>query len=94
MPNSTPQNSSDADADADAVLETMTEPIETAWRAKQKFLERKGYMLRPRYHPSWKPSWEGTSKEKTLCEDSIPLPVRILVTFHRVPDGLNKLSHA
>ncbi|THH28987.1 hypothetical protein EUX98_g5199 [Antrodiella citrinella] len=92
MPKPTPQNSLDADADEDAVLEAMTEPIEATWRAKQKFLESKGYMLRPRYHQGWKPSWEGTGKEKAQCEDSIPLPLRKnLIDATRTSD--NKLVY-
>ena len=39
---------------------------ETWWVERQEALERTGYLLRPRYHPGWKPSWAGTGK---LCFD-------------------------
>lgn len=31
---------------------------EVWWRNQQEWLQQKGYMLRPRYRPGWKPSWE------------------------------------
>jgi len=31
---------------------------ERRWRDRAKWLEEKGYMLRPRYRPDWRPSWE------------------------------------
>ena len=33
---------------------------EVFWRDIQVWLTEQGYMLRPRYKPDWKPSWEGT----------------------------------
>ena len=36
--------------------------MEKWWVERQKALELAGYMLRPRYHPDWKPSWTGTGK--------------------------------
>ena len=42
---------------------------ETWWVERQEALERAGYMLRPRYRPGWKPSWEGTNKFYFRCED-------------------------
>jgi hypothetical protein len=32
-------------------------PAERFWRDHQPWLEERGYMLRPRFHPNWKPSW-------------------------------------
>lgn len=49
---------------------------ETFWRDHQPWLQSKGYMLRPRYMPDWKPSWEGTNKLSTLCEDWLVPNVR------------------
>ncbi|KAJ3480772.1 hypothetical protein NLI96_g8117 [Meripilus lineatus] len=38
---------------------------EIFWMEHQKWLEEKGYMLRPRYRPGWVPSWEnGKDDEK------------------------------
>jgi hypothetical protein len=45
------------------------DPIEAWWVERQEALERAGYMLRPRYRPGWKPSWAGTNKEYSRCED-------------------------
>ncbi|KAI0041368.1 hypothetical protein FA95DRAFT_707815 [Auriscalpium vulgare] len=39
------------------------------WPPQQKALEDRGYMLRPRYHADWTPSWKGTKKEHTNFED-------------------------
>lgn len=52
-------------------------PAEEEWRDRQPFLESHGYMLRPRYHANWSPSWTGTNRDPTFCEDSILLNVRI-----------------
>ncbi|OSX58215.1 hypothetical protein POSPLADRAFT_1104831, partial [Postia placenta MAD-698-R-SB12] len=52
--------------------------IELYWRDRQKFLETRGYMLRPRFCPGWVPSWTGTDKHPVLCDDSRELFVRRL----------------
>ncbi|KAF8838516.1 hypothetical protein BDN67DRAFT_868282, partial [Paxillus ammoniavirescens] len=39
------------------------------WRDHYQWLEKSGYLLRPRYAPDWTPSWEGTKKEWFACED-------------------------
>jgi hypothetical protein len=50
--------------------------VETWWVERQQVLERAGYMLRPRYRPGWKPSWEGTNKFYFHCEDGQNAGVR------------------
>ena len=50
---------------------------ETWWVERQEALERAGYMLRPRYRPGWKPSWEGTDKFYFRCEDGQSEAVRV-----------------
>ena len=50
---------------------------ETWWAERQEALERAGYMLRPRYRPGWKPSWEGTDKFYFRCEDGQKEAVRV-----------------
>ncbi|KAI0081936.1 hypothetical protein K474DRAFT_1768164 [Panus rudis PR-1116 ss-1] len=40
-------------------------PTEVFWRDHQQWLEQKGYMLRPRYHPGWVPSWEKQRSKKS-----------------------------
>ncbi|OSX60565.1 hypothetical protein POSPLADRAFT_1147895 [Postia placenta MAD-698-R-SB12] len=54
-----------------ATLDNNEEP----WRDRQRFLEHCGYMLRPRYHPGWVPSWRSTRKDPILCKDGTFLPV-------------------
>jgi hypothetical protein len=46
-------------------------PGEVFWRDHQPWLLDQGYTLRQRYHPDWKPSWEGTKKDPDDCEDSL-----------------------
>ena len=46
-------------------------PFEKTWRDRQPGLLQRGYVLRQRYHPDWKPSWEGTNVEPDFCEDSV-----------------------
>lgn len=41
---------------------------EIFWRDHQKWLEGQGYMLRPRYHPNWVPSW-GPDESYEKSED-------------------------
>ena len=50
-------------------------PGEIFWKERYFFLEGRGYTLRPRYHPDWKPSWIGTDRHPMFCEDSIVLVV-------------------
>ena len=49
------------------------------WRAYQPWLERRGYLLRPRYRQDWIPSWEqkGFFSELHAPEDAIELPVSL-----------------
>lgn len=46
-------------------------PFEKTWRDRQPGLLQRGYLLRQRYHPDWKPSWEGTNVDPDFCEDSV-----------------------
>ncbi len=45
-------------------------PSECFWQKRQLYLQQHGYLLRPRYNPSWKPSWLGTNLDPSFCEDS------------------------
>ena len=51
------------------------------WRDNYSFLQRRGYMLRPRYHPDWVGSWVGTDKNPVYCEDSVIPMVSTFVTY-------------
>src|SRR5882724_11126383 len=48
---------------------TQLKPPEHFWTDHQKWLESRGYMLRPRFRPDWVPSWRGTNKFYFSCED-------------------------
>ena len=49
---------------------------EVYWKDRYFWLHERGYALRTRYHPDWKPSWVGTNIDPMFCEDSIPIIVR------------------
>ncbi|KZV99365.1 hypothetical protein EXIGLDRAFT_640546 [Exidia glandulosa HHB12029] len=42
---------------------------ERFWRDLHPFLVERGYTLRPRLTPGWKPSWTGTDINPVFCED-------------------------
>ncbi|KAH9045928.1 kinase-like domain-containing protein [Lactarius deliciosus] len=42
------------------------------WRDHYYDLEERGYKLRPRYHPRWKPSWINSKKDFFSVEDGQP----------------------
>lgn len=48
---------------------------ESRWVERQKSLQSRGYMLRPRYRPEWVPSWQGLDEHPMYFEDSIKIPV-------------------
>ncbi|KAI0709576.1 kinase-like domain-containing protein [Cerioporus squamosus] len=57
------------------------------WRNHYKFLEEKGYRLRPRYSPDWEPSWLESNKDRFDCEDGLP-PLRVTtMQATRIADG-------
>ena len=64
---------SEAKLTRDGVYDLL--PSELSWQQRQPFLKSKGYILRPRYQPGWKPSWTDTNLDPTYCEDSILLVV-------------------
>ncbi|PSR73553.1 hypothetical protein PHLCEN_2v10472 [Hermanssonia centrifuga] len=72
-----------------AALHAQLSPHEIRWRDRQVFLALKGYMLRPRYRPAWKPTWEtDKSHHPNEFEDYYSLPPRDhLIDATRVNDG-------
>lgn len=55
---------------------SVLEEWEIYWRDHQKWLEERGYMLRPRYHVGWTPTWKGQSGVTAHSyEDSTPTMV-------------------
>ncbi|KAH8111750.1 kinase-like domain-containing protein [Phellopilus nigrolimitatus] len=58
------------------------------WRDHYEFLLSRGYQLRPRYHPGWKPSWLETDIFPYACEDAHSQIVCLVVMdAKRVRDG-------
>ena len=47
------------------------------WRDRYTDLEKRGYRLRPRYHPQWQPSWPRTGQDFYNAEDGQATIVRI-----------------
>ncbi|KAI9059873.1 kinase-like protein [Trametes sanguinea] len=63
-------------------------PDEILWRDRYTtFLER-GYRLRPRYHPDWRPSWTGTNLNPEFCEDAVVSDNPDVLDATRESDGL------
>ncbi|KAI0077232.1 hypothetical protein K474DRAFT_1675023 [Panus rudis PR-1116 ss-1] len=62
-------------------------PSELFWRDRYEFLSSKGYNLRPRLHPSWKPSWINTNRDPDFCEDSIISLLFRVIDASRRSDG-------
>ncbi|KAI0350538.1 hypothetical protein OH77DRAFT_1593479 [Trametes cingulata] len=79
------QHDTGEEVDVHAKLSTE----ERYWRDHQEFLESRGYMLRPRYKPDWRPSWIGKSEFAWFyAEDAQPLPWRSSVMdATRISDG-------
>ncbi|OCH84104.1 hypothetical protein OBBRIDRAFT_742165, partial [Obba rivulosa] len=66
------------------------------WRDRQPWLQERGYALRPRYRPTWVPSWRDTGKFWVNCEDSLTVVLPHLLDATRISDGtmvlLKKIS--
>ncbi|KAH9937743.1 hypothetical protein B0H21DRAFT_758128 [Amylocystis lapponica] len=60
---------------------------ELFWRDHQPWLQEKGYMLRARYKPDWKPSWVGSKKPWYNAEDLLSMPFPIILDATRISDG-------
>ncbi|KAM5537833.1 hypothetical protein V8D89_008475 [Ganoderma adspersum] len=74
----------EAELTRDGVYDLL--PSELSWQQRQPFLKSKGYTLRRRYEPGWKPSWTDTDLDPTYCEDSIVLVTDNVIDATR--DGL------
>ncbi|KAL6300717.1 hypothetical protein BKA93DRAFT_740008 [Sparassis latifolia] len=61
---------------------------EVFWRNRQPYLDDHGYALRPRYHPGWAPSWQGTNMDPMFCEDAITLIITVVIDAIRKSDGM------
>ncbi|KAH9481861.1 hypothetical protein JR316_0006391 [Psilocybe cubensis] len=62
---------------------------EQFWVDIQPFLLQRGYRLRPRYNPNWKPSWlQGKAgKHPVLCEDGILARGETVIDAIRLENG-------
>ncbi|KAI0364011.1 kinase-like protein [Pilatotrama ljubarskyi] len=63
-------------------------PSEVSWRDRYEYLEKRGYILRPRYHPDWSPSWMGTNIAPDFCEDFITLTNFHVIDATRTSDKM------
>ncbi|KAF8506373.1 hypothetical protein JB92DRAFT_3122141 [Gautieria morchelliformis] len=65
------------------------EPAEIFWAEHYRWLESQGYLLRPRYHPDWIPTWKRTKKYIYNCKDSKYLPPfrKHIMDATRMSDG-------
>lgn len=52
--------------------------IELWWREQYRAIQGQGYILRPRYHPDWRPSWKRSSKAFYTEEDGQPSLVSVV----------------
>ncbi|KAF8263961.1 kinase-like domain-containing protein [Lactarius quietus] len=57
------------------------------WAERQEILEHAGYMLRSRYQPGWKPSWDTTGKHYFNSEDGQIQSLRLCMDATRISDG-------
>ncbi|TDL14170.1 hypothetical protein BD410DRAFT_817220 [Rickenella mellea] len=53
----------------------------------ERAIEEHGYMLRPRYHVGWVPSWSDTWISPELCEDSARSLIPAVLDAKRISDG-------
>ncbi|PCH36039.1 hypothetical protein WOLCODRAFT_91811 [Wolfiporia cocos MD-104 SS10] len=60
---------------------------ELFWRDHQPWLRECGYLVRARYSPDWKPSWEGTGKHFAWCEDGVLIHHPAILDATRLSDG-------
>lgn len=58
------------------------------WRRQYEWLKVRGYLLRPRYAPDWVPSWEGSKRHASECEDGRVLHFGQVMDATRMLDGL------
>ncbi|TFK31994.1 hypothetical protein BDQ12DRAFT_693231, partial [Crucibulum laeve] len=72
---------------SDALFPTELNDDEKIWSARYFFLLDRGLELRPQYRPGWTPSWLGTNKNPTYCEDSIQLMLYMVLDARRKMDG-------
>ncbi|KAF8978282.1 kinase-like domain-containing protein [Cyathus striatus] len=62
---------------------------EILWRSRYRYFLSKGYKLRTRYKPDWKPSWIETGKDPYLCEDGIDQALYMVLDAKRLRDGMS-----
>ena len=59
-------------------------PHETFWRDHQVWLQKKGYILRPRYHPDWVPSSLSGGKKGPIGPEDACVAIVSLMLFQRL----------
>ncbi|KAF7428208.1 hypothetical protein PC9H_007429 [Pleurotus ostreatus] len=68
-------------------LEGRLSTLELFWRDHYDWLLEKGYQLRSRYRPDWKPSWEGTGKLRFNYSDNVHPTHGSVLDAERSSDG-------
>ncbi|KAJ7700228.1 hypothetical protein B0H14DRAFT_3034218 [Mycena olivaceomarginata] len=70
------------------LAEGILSEYEIFWRDHYSWLkDEAGYLLRPRYSPTWTPAWKTPDKYSPIFEDSLLLPSASLIDATRVSDG-------
>lgn len=66
------------------IAETILHTGEKWWTGHRELLESRGYRLRARYQPNWRPSWLASDKSPLECEDGYAYAVRVyrLITIY------------
>jgi hypothetical protein len=62
---------------------------EEFWRDNYGYLKDRGYLLRPRFHPDWVPSWRTRGGDPSKAEDAAVFPVSRLAASHIVTFSVN-----
>ncbi|KAJ3776849.1 kinase-like domain-containing protein [Lentinula raphanica] len=85
---STSQDTTLEDSEDSNLYNKSLWPSEVFWRDHYEWLKNKGYLLRPRYHPDWVPSWSESTLFPYRFEDS---RIQILIPNNldaiRIADG-------
>lgn len=68
------------------IAETILHTGEKWWTGHRELLESRGYRLRARYQPNWRPSWLASDKSPLECEDGYAYAVRVyrLITTYEM----------
>ncbi|KAF9001763.1 hypothetical protein BDQ17DRAFT_1358226 [Cyathus striatus] len=60
---------------------------EKVWRSCYSTLLQRGYQLRPRYNPEWRPAWLNSQDTAWMFEDSVEHILPMVLDAKRIHDG-------